>query len=458
MTSTQIVRKEIARFLGSPDPEVICITGDWGVGKTYTWQAGLDEAKSKNKLGLKRYSYASLFGINSLDGLKLSLFENLQFLDAPAETLTEKGRDFLKGLTSKAMQYSQLAQGLPAIGQFLSKAGPLYFSAIQSQIVCIDDLERRGDGLELKDVFGLISFLREQRACKVVLLFNAEKLDDKEGFDTLFEKVIDAKLVFAPTSAEALDIALKADDNVARLLRQYCQTLDISNIRVIKKIERLVRQIVPLLKEFLTELTQQAVHSIVLFGWTKFQPTMAPPFSFYRVPSLSRHMARSESKEQVRPQEQKWEELLSEYSFMHMDEFDLELWKFVDTGVLDAASVADAAKKQNQKIGIQKKTGSLEKAWRPYHASFDDNIDEVTSSIVNGTKANVVVVSLTNLDATISLLNAVGKEAEAKDLLDFFAAKKPIEFWDRSDDPFRGVLFSLSLRLSLRRSKQKSWQ
>src|SRR5262249_51334910 len=87
--------------------------------------------------------------------------------------------------------------------------------------------------------------------------------------------------------------------------------------------------------------------------------------------------------------------------------------------------------------------GSLEKAWRPYHASFDDNIDEVTSSIVNGTKANVVVVSLTNLDATISLLNAVGKEAEAKDLLDFFAAKKPIEFWDRSDDPFSRGPFQL---------------
>jgi len=34
MTSTDIVRSEIRRFLRSPDPEVICVTGDWGVGKT----------------------------------------------------------------------------------------------------------------------------------------------------------------------------------------------------------------------------------------------------------------------------------------------------------------------------------------------------------------------------------------------------------------------------------------
>ena len=38
MTSTDIVRNEINRFLLSTEPEVICITGDWGVGKTYTWQ------------------------------------------------------------------------------------------------------------------------------------------------------------------------------------------------------------------------------------------------------------------------------------------------------------------------------------------------------------------------------------------------------------------------------------
>src|SRR4029078_451488 len=162
MTSTEIVRQEIRRFLQSPEPEAICVTGDWGVGKTYSWQAELYNARSKNKLGLERCSYASLFGINSLEGLKLALFENLQFLDAPAETYKDKGKGLLKSLATKVAKYRNLAEGLPTVGQLLSKAGPLYFSAIRNQIVCIDDLERRGTGLEVRDVFGLISFLREQ--------------------------------------------------------------------------------------------------------------------------------------------------------------------------------------------------------------------------------------------------------------------------------------------------------
>jgi hypothetical protein len=38
MTSTAIVQAEIERFLRSSEPEVLCITGDWGVGKTYTFE------------------------------------------------------------------------------------------------------------------------------------------------------------------------------------------------------------------------------------------------------------------------------------------------------------------------------------------------------------------------------------------------------------------------------------
>ena len=66
------------------------------------------------------------------------------------DSYKDKGSNFLKALISKAAQNNQLAQGSPVIGQFLSKAGPLYFSAVRNQIVCIDDVERRGAGLELR--------------------------------------------------------------------------------------------------------------------------------------------------------------------------------------------------------------------------------------------------------------------------------------------------------------------
>jgi KAP-like P-loop domain-containing protein len=74
--SIELVENEIRRFLSTPEPETICVSGHWGVGKTFAWNLYLKEAQTKNKIALKRYSYVSLFGINSLDELKYAVFEN----------------------------------------------------------------------------------------------------------------------------------------------------------------------------------------------------------------------------------------------------------------------------------------------------------------------------------------------------------------------------------------------
>src|SRR3712207_2036559 len=78
--STDLVNSEVVKFLKSQAPEVLCIRGKWGVGKTYTWTTRLEEVQTSGKIALQRYSYVSLFGINSLDELKFSIFENVVIL------------------------------------------------------------------------------------------------------------------------------------------------------------------------------------------------------------------------------------------------------------------------------------------------------------------------------------------------------------------------------------------
>ena len=75
MTPTERAQAELKRFLSTEDAETLCFSGHWGVGKTYTWQTLLTEATNANEVGLRRYAYVSLFGINSLDDLKLTIFE-----------------------------------------------------------------------------------------------------------------------------------------------------------------------------------------------------------------------------------------------------------------------------------------------------------------------------------------------------------------------------------------------
>ena len=67
--AVEVVQQQIEKFLSSETPEVMSIKGDWGVGKTYAWNKYLKFAKNKNKIALGKYSYVSLFGVNSLGTL-----------------------------------------------------------------------------------------------------------------------------------------------------------------------------------------------------------------------------------------------------------------------------------------------------------------------------------------------------------------------------------------------------
>jgi len=150
MTPTENVEAEIRRFLASPTPEVLCVTGDWGVGKTFLWQALLDQATQKQNLGLNRYAYASLFGVSSLESLKVSIFENTSFLVSSASSGIGAGTKRGINTAVKAVgKFGATAAELAGLGDAFSKAGPLFFATVRDQIVCVDDMERRSVGLSV---------------------------------------------------------------------------------------------------------------------------------------------------------------------------------------------------------------------------------------------------------------------------------------------------------------------
>ncbi len=322
--TTALAREELKRFLASEKAEVLCITGKWGVGKTYAWQESLQAAVGQGKVALKRYAYVSLFGQNSLDDVRYALFENtvpidrvagdidIEMIASSLNRIEEAGRrsvSFLKvipalnsyrwiltrsatlgalGLTKERSDFPFPAAAFRCISRceggsgerkiekvqsaqvalrvrihHLSNANRSFFLFVREQIICFDDLERAGKGLEAKDVLGLITFLKEQRRCKVVLLLNQEALDEVAGqdFRTQLEKVADITLEFSPSSAEAAAIAFNAENKISQQLKRQCEILGITNIRVMVKIRRLAERLETLLSEF-DEGSPQASASI----------------------------------------------------------------------------------------------------------------------------------------------------------------------------------------------------
>jgi hypothetical protein len=210
-TATEMLKREVIRFLSDPTPEVLCIRGKWGTGKTYAWTKYLSEAKNAGQIGLERYSYVSLFGLQSLDQLKNTIFENTIDrksigIEPSLATVKDNALDVARQLGRKGLK-SVLELGSSLYAGAKNAVAPLQslaFHFVKDQIICIDDLERKGKDLRSIDIFGLISFLRERRRCKVVLILNDEELseEDKVALEKYQEKVIDISLLFAPTEEE----------------------------------------------------------------------------------------------------------------------------------------------------------------------------------------------------------------------------------------------------------------
>jgi hypothetical protein len=439
MSSLKQVSVEIQRFLASEQSEALCISGDWGIGKTYTWNILFNAALENGKLAKRRYSYVSLFGINNLEALKLSVFENTKILVDP--TTDDPNLKRALEIGSSTLTFAQkgrfILAAIPAIGKVFSEAGPLYFAAVTDQIVCIDDLERRGPGLSVNEVLGLVSFLKEQRNCKVVLLLNDQGLGaDEEAFKANFEKVFDGLLRFLPTAAESARIAISGDDTVATKIRENCEKLAIANIRVIKKIERFARMVEPLLQGRDLAVMHQALHTLTLFCWSKYQPSLAPPRDFF-IEKRMRGYFGVTKREELSEEEVKWNQILNDYNFQTTDAFDRAILTGIDNGFYDPEIIGSAADEQDANLKANGVGSLFNKAWEMYRDSFDDNEKDLVAAMILGVE-QTPFISASNLEASVTLLKELGHRDEALEMIRAYVDRTEgnERFWDLKQDPF----------------------
>jgi hypothetical protein len=64
-------------------------------------------------------------------------------------------------------------------------------------LIYIDDMERKSKGVDIAEIIGLVSFLKEQRDCKVIIILNDDSLKDeaKEKFRLHGEKIVTVHVV-----------------------------------------------------------------------------------------------------------------------------------------------------------------------------------------------------------------------------------------------------------------------
>ncbi|MBU1286921.1 MAG: hypothetical protein KJ871_04265 [Alphaproteobacteria bacterium] len=409
--SKEPVEEQMRRFLMSDEPEAICITGLWGVGKTYLWEnAVLPDAKRKREIKLDRYSYVSLFGINDLDGLRQAIFAN----SLPIEDINKP-----YSIENSARQWSsslaKIAEVVPYVGGAAKHIAPFLSMTISKQIVCFDDLERKGSSLSIRDVLGLVTFLKEQRQCQVIVLTNSGDLtgDDEEQFNQYLEKVFDRILVFDPTPEYCAQIAID-DDKYG--ITDKITTLRIANIRIIFKIRDMLGEIIVHLTEYDAAIHEQAVRALVLACWIKYAKGTPTP-KFLNERHSFRFMQDRKKATEEYPDIARWNGLLDNYNYGEMDAFDTVIFDAVSKGYLDPISLKEQASLLQK--GVDSRAGYNERrlAWRLFHDSLSDNEDEVVQAFTSAFGSNVETLRAGSLAQALELLRDLGHNIEADELI-----------------------------------------
>jgi hypothetical protein len=240
----QLIRyaDELRSFLQSEEQKVLFLHGRWGIGKTYFWRHFVEAERRNVKESF--YSYVSLFGASSVAHIKSLVLFGGQAL-RPSDDLPSLARRVAHFVASKRRYLPEIS--LPHVGNIGNTIGVFDELLIKKYLVCFDDLERRNKQLDLEQFFGLVSVLKEQNECRVVVICNETELseEDLRILNKYREKIVDRYLAYRPSFEENFHIVFP-DEN--QCIREIFEAVGLNNIRVFQQTKWCVNYFEPYLK------------------------------------------------------------------------------------------------------------------------------------------------------------------------------------------------------------------
>lgn len=216
--TTKMIETRLKELLTCNQPFGIAINGKWGVGKTVFWNKFVEENFSDKSKNGKKVAYISLFGQETIQQIKNDLL---------LQIYTQNG--FVKKIKDKIGSFKLYGIDISLALSWFEKKD------FENVIICFDDFERISDKLKLKDVLGLISELKEQKKCTVVLILNKDELKE-DDLSKYKDKIIDYDFNYEPTVAESFSLIKDNLKVFKEYPLEYFQKHGINNIRIMKRV------------------------------------------------------------------------------------------------------------------------------------------------------------------------------------------------------------------------------
>lgn len=424
------IENALRAFIASAEPGAIVLQGKWGLGKTYFWRNRIINpflVDSTIHHKLKRYSYVSLFGIESLSDLKAAIFQAANEFDS--DFLSSRWRfvspRWLWWKAKQLLPHTLDGAAIPYIREGLAKTyNALTFFAIRDRLICLDDIERRGSNLRMLDVLGLVSQLSEQRHCRVVVILNAGALskEDEVTWNEHKEKVFLGEMTFSPSADECIDLGLEdaSEESWALLAKSCLVRLGVSNIRIVHRAKRSIRNALATMgqRQLRVETTDRIVRVLVMLEFAQCgRAEGAPPIDLVLRTGPFDYALYRMNDEKKTEEEKAWLELISDYDVYFGNELDHALANMVRLGFPDQIEIGEAIRKFEDEARETEEKESWHRAWTLYHDTLADNADELLDTLERTWRPVSRTEHANNLQSLVRLLRSLGREQIASQLI-----------------------------------------
>ncbi|CAM5407226.1 P-loop NTPase fold protein [Eoetvoesiella caeni] len=341
--SIQLTSQQLARLLDDDDSKVVALSGKWGTGKSFIWEQLQRESKNTKVTGAL---YTSLFGLSSLDQVKLKLIQSA------APTL-EKSPTLLAGAKQFVQSSVKVLEGMhPSFGA-INDLGLLFAPAVlREKLIVLDDIERKHADLDIDELLGFIDEFTQRFGARFLLILNSDNLNQRETWELMREKVVDEELRLTTTCEEAFEIAINLTPSPwARQIAQAAEKCGLTNIRVVRKVIKAVNRIIGQRDHVSDAVLMRVVPSTVLLAAIHYKgiengPDLSFVLSFnqstenwqrFLTPQEGAQTDEESDKERHQAQ---WRNFINGLSIHSCDEFELLVVEFLQSGLFDVSKVS----------------------------------------------------------------------------------------------------------------------
>ena len=257
--------------LASNTDYAIMIDGEWGAGKTWYWDNVLTQQikaiptkdNTEDKPSMYKVAKISLFGVSSVDDLRIKIFEETSTFFANKYVKT--GAKFTGMIVNKVAGIFNVSEtSAKDVSDLLSE-----FSVnLDHYVLCFDDLERIKTEL-LIELLGYINTLVEHDKVKVVFICNENELKDVD-YHKYKEKIVRfTHTIKADISKMVLEFAKGKEDGYSKYLcerKDYIASIyqrgNCSNLRTLKYNLDIYEQVYEIIGKTIQSENEQHVYAV----------------------------------------------------------------------------------------------------------------------------------------------------------------------------------------------------